>query len=1216
MNDPVTPRDAIGIADNEFPPGASVTRPYEDAGKSAIDGASNISPPALPTPAPSTGRYHLLDEIARGGMGAVYRAADTLLGREVAVKVLLDRYGPESGVARRFIDEARIAGQLQHPGVPAVHDLGTLPDGRPFLAMKLIKGCTLEERLRDRADTARDRGQLLAVFEQVCQAVAYAHAHDVIHRDLKPSNVMVGAFGEVQVMDWGLAKALAHGVRTDAEATDHGETAAETSIGAVRVLDDATRAGSVLGTPAYMPPEQAIGAIDQVDKRSDVFGLGAVLCVILTGKPPYTGMDFEAIRQLAARGKLDETWARLNGCGAEPELVELCKRCLAGEKEDRPADAGEVARAVAGLRAAADERARLAELDRVRIEGERAQAETEAREQRRRRRVAISFGAVIAVLLVAAAVWQLWLTEQKKQRAGRATGEASAAVALAGEQWRKARQAAAEDLLPWVEALGAAEKARLAAEQPDVEASVRADGLRQFQQIKEAKEQAEARARQIALDRRIAGEVEELPARVQRFHNSNAWDYERVTEAFQEVFLNGYGIDIDRPEDAARRINASAIRKELLVGLEWWLPLRPTPADGRALADLIQLVDPNPSRREWRLALARNDRHQIRLLAWKDLDRLTPSDRISLARTLALGILFEDVVGVLAPLHPERPNDFTINLLLAMAYHRMEPADYAAAERHGWMAVAVRPDDPGGWTHLHATLLLQKQYVRANDVLLTALANTKDDTLVSDLARLHQTLTAVGQADLAFASAEKAVALLPDHASTHYCLALMWLVRKEPDRAYAITRSFLDHHPEELAARMRHGSICWRTDRVQEGNELLAAALAQDPDEFLRHYHSMRLTLRADELIRLCDDYLTRHPPCLSVLTIKGWCCELGQHWDRAEQVYHLAVELAPRDKLARQRLCRTLTSAGKGDEALEAANRWLKSEVPPPLGAYLLRSEVYDHMGRPDEAIADLRRELELDPTNDSVRTRIIGLYLDHHRAEEGLEVLRQAVQTPPGQARNWGNMARALRMVGDLNGALEAYEKALHFGGPHWLDRRFVELHMDMTRTMMRLEGDLPDILAGKKKPASARDALTLGKLLHLKREFAASTKLYQLAIAADPRLMDDRDLQFGYEAACSATLAVTPLSKDQPKDEGERAALRKQALDWMRAELVYYEKLAAGNYRDRTRVINVLRRWNEDADLAPIRGEALKLLPSPERVEFERFWADVGELVQKSY
>jgi tRNA A-37 threonylcarbamoyl transferase component Bud32 len=332
------------------------------------------------------------EEIARGGMGAVYRATDTILDREVAVKVLQDKYAIDSGAARRFAAEARITGQLQHPNIPAVHDLGTLPDDRPFLAMKLIKGQTLDTLLRQRADAAEDRGRFVAVFEQVCQAVAYAHAHDVIHRDLKPANVMVGRFGEVQVMDWGLAKVL--GSRAE-EQTDPEATTAETAMVSLRESDEAyTRAGSVLGTPPYMPPEQAAGVVNRIDRRSDVFGLGAVLAVVLTGHPPFVAGTAEATRAKAAVGDVGECFARLDSCGADPDLVALCKRCLAPRPEDRPADAGEVATAVAGLRAAADERAR-------RAEREARMAEARVAEQRKRRRILLAASGTIALVLLA-----------------------------------------------------------------------------------------------------------------------------------------------------------------------------------------------------------------------------------------------------------------------------------------------------------------------------------------------------------------------------------------------------------------------------------------------------------------------------------------------------------------------------------------------------------------------------------------------------------------------------------------------------------------------------------------------------------------------------------------------------------------------------------------------------------------------------------------------
>ncbi len=356
--------------------------------------------------APAGPRYRLLDEIARGGMGVVHRAIDETLGREVAVKVLQDRFEPDSPAARRFADEARITAQLQHPAIPPVHDLGTLPDGRPFLAMKLIKGSTLDVLLAARPDPAHDRGRYVAVFEQVCQALAYAHAHNVIHRDLKPANVMVGAFGEVQVMDWGLAKVLLSRVASapgdQRPEPDPRATTGGTEVRSLRDSDGSfTQAGSVLGTPAFMPPEQAVGALGKVDQRSDVFGLGSILAVILTGQPPFAAASAETTRVKAAQGDVADCLARLDGCGAEPELVALCKRCLSPKSADRPADAGEVAQAVAELRQAADERARRAELERVRVEGERATAEARSAERRKRRRLWIGAAAVLAVAVVA-----------------------------------------------------------------------------------------------------------------------------------------------------------------------------------------------------------------------------------------------------------------------------------------------------------------------------------------------------------------------------------------------------------------------------------------------------------------------------------------------------------------------------------------------------------------------------------------------------------------------------------------------------------------------------------------------------------------------------------------------------------------------------------------------------------------------------------------------
>jgi WD40 repeat protein/serine/threonine protein kinase len=396
--------------------------------------------------APSSQRFVLGSAIARGGMGEVYRATDTVLNREVAVKVLQEKYSPTSGTARRFEDEARITGQLQHPNIPAVHDLGMLPDGRPFLAMKLIKGQTLDDLLKQRENPASERGRFIAVFEQICQAVAYAHAHDVIHRDLKPANIMVGTFGEVQVMDWGLAKVL--GSRPENVDPDPQATTSPTEVKSLRDSDDLmTQAGSVLGTPAFMPPEQALGAVHEIDARSDVFGLGGILAAIITGRPPFIGDTAETTRVMAARGELTECFARLDASGADPELVELCKKCLASNRRERLADAGVVSREIAALRAQADERARQAELDKVKAEEEKKSADLKADEQRKRRRlVSLSAIFMIAALSIGGITSAFYAirAEQNALRADQNAGELAKKVTEVELAQKEAESKAAE----------------------------------------------------------------------------------------------------------------------------------------------------------------------------------------------------------------------------------------------------------------------------------------------------------------------------------------------------------------------------------------------------------------------------------------------------------------------------------------------------------------------------------------------------------------------------------------------------------------------------------------------------------------------------------------------------------------------------------------------------------------------------------------------------
>jgi serine/threonine-protein kinase len=279
-------------------------------------------------------------------MGAILAAQDPDMGRDVAVKVLLANHRDKAGYRKRFVEEARITGALQHPGIVAVYEFGELPDGRPFFSMQLIEGETLEAQLAARPSPADNLPHFLAVFERVCQTLAYAHARGVIHRDLKPLNVMVAPFGVVKVMDWGVA------VRAGG------------NPGPPAAADEPAGPPDVIGTPAYMSPEQAQGDNSRIDERTDAFGLGGILCAILTGQAPYPGDRTRKVYARAARADLADAFGRLDAAPVARELVALAKRCLTPHRDDRPRTAREVA---AALTAYIESDLRRAERDLVRF---------------------------------------------------------------------------------------------------------------------------------------------------------------------------------------------------------------------------------------------------------------------------------------------------------------------------------------------------------------------------------------------------------------------------------------------------------------------------------------------------------------------------------------------------------------------------------------------------------------------------------------------------------------------------------------------------------------------------------------------------------------------------------------------------------------------------------------------------------------------------------
>jgi serine/threonine protein kinase len=259
-------------------------------------------------------RYRLLGEVARGGMGIVFAAEDEQLRRKVALKVL-DTLGGEAELADRLMREARVLARLEHPGIVPVHEVGTLADGRVFYAMKFVKGHRLDQYLESVASVP-DR---LRLFLRICDAVAFAHTRGVLHRDLKPANVMVGPFGEVLVMDWGLAKILA--TVGDSEVAMRDLPAAHQNNGGASVV---TGHGRIMGTLGYMSPEQARGEVEGLDARSDIFSLGALLRSVAEQKSARMERALEAICDKACAPEREGRYVSV------PELAADVSRYLDG----------------------------------------------------------------------------------------------------------------------------------------------------------------------------------------------------------------------------------------------------------------------------------------------------------------------------------------------------------------------------------------------------------------------------------------------------------------------------------------------------------------------------------------------------------------------------------------------------------------------------------------------------------------------------------------------------------------------------------------------------------------------------------------------------------------------------------------------------------------------------------------------------------------------
>jgi len=682
-------------------------------------------------------------------MGVILKGHDTDLGRDVALKVLDARLAGDPAVVQRFVEEAQIGGQLQHPGIVPVYELGLMADERPYFTMKLVKGRTLAALLQQRKSPSDMRGRLLGIFEAVCQTVAYAHSKGVLHRDLKPANIMVGAFGEVQVVDWGLAKVMHRGgVADERRAKDSLHTVIETVRSGPGSSGSDSMVGSVMGTPAYMAPEQAQGEIEKLDERADVFALGAILCEILTGRPPYEEVPGgDAVVAQAARALLDPARARLEACEADPQLVRLCLDCMMPARAARPANAEAVAETVHAYLSTVEERAHAAELAAV-------EARIKAAEERRARRLTLALATTIVAAIALGGGALYWIDRERARRVEELHAAVEAAFGESIELGQSGRT---------VQALEVARRAEALAETGDADDALRERAQRFTLQAEQAVNAVEHERELLRQDEALRARLVDL--RLQQIETLGGAETEAGLDAAFAQAFHDYGVDLEGVDlvPALERIRERDIAEEVALALDDWGRLRRRVHGARSekaenLLYLAMDLDPDPDRLRLRQAIFDNDLETLlELAAPENLSLLAPGSIWVLSSALWDGFPEHrpDVYRIYDQAVALHPDDYLLQSVGGLIYQRA--GRFEAALQCRATALGLRPDAPGARMRLADSLFFRGRLTEARAAYEASLA--ADPGHAEAHYALGMCLLQLGELDRAAASVERAIEL-------------------------------------------------------------------------------------------------------------------------------------------------------------------------------------------------------------------------------------------------------------------------------------------------------------------------------------------------------------------------------------------------------------------------------------------------------------------------
>jgi serine/threonine-protein kinase len=1136
------------------------------------------------------GRYLLTRLHASGGIGQVWLARDRSLGRDVALKELRPERQEQPVVQARFLEEARITGQLEHPGIVPVHELVHGDDGRSFYTMRMVRGRTLAEAIKA-YHRERQAGQaqslelraLLSAFVAVCNAVAYAHSRGVIHRDLKPANVVLGDYGEVVVLDWGLAKLLGE----QCAGPPVVEASSLLPVSLEPGSHDETVQGQVLGTPGYMAPEQAEGRLDLLGPGTDVYGLGAVLYELLTGVAPFTGGPNDEILRRVLREEPERPRRRVPATSRSLEAI--CMKALAKKPSHRYATAGELAKEVE--RWLGDEPVNaLREPWRLRA----------GRWVRRHQSLVSALAASVLVLLMLGGAGVAWLSGER-ERQGAAVESALGRVAALQEEAR------------WEEARGVAEQAE--------------SRLGKFSPAGLRRRLAQARADLDLVARLDAIRLERINV-VEGGMLDRAGTNLKYAEAFAEAGLGKVG---DDEVEVARRVAGSAVRQALVAALDDWADHTQDKSSLVWVLGVARRADPHP----WR------DRLRDPVL-WKDLTRLArlvrqaPVGEMTVPLAVALGsglARHEEGETLLRQLHQSNPGDFWLNYTLGSVLFRR--ARNQEAEAYCRAALALRPKSPPVLTLLGAVLDRQGKWEESEKCDRRAIeldpgyaisySNLgwylwerqkkpaeaekyfrKAIDLGPKLAQPHSSLAKLLDWRGMRAEAEryhrKAIELDPRDATNYQALANCLEKQGKKAEALAVWHKLPALRPTDPWAYHNLGAALERQGKWAEAEVVYRKLIVLDPKAHGQLGLALEKQGKLSEAEAAFRKLILLEPKSAPAHDGLGWFLKNHGTLAESEKLFRKAIELDPNSPAANYHLRDLLYQQGKVAEA-ETTFREVVERYPTSDTAHECLYSVLIRRGKHADAETIFRQAVERDPKS-LVFRRTLGDVLVRQRKWALAEpIYRKLVELDPGDGaaharlaevlkgqQKWVEAEKHCRKVIELgHESRDANRLAMHhnalgevlepqgklseaekyFRKAIELNSKWVIPEINLVRVLFRQErhAELEEHCrkAIESNPKSAWSHANLGWVRGQQGKWVEAEKLYRKASELDPKSPQIRArLGFASQMAeLEPKLTAWLERKYQPDNNGERlqlVSLCRQKRLYRAAAALYTEAFAA--------------------------------------------------------